>query len=197
MATVKPEVKKILEQFGLNPRDALWDCHGTWVLLHKACQTIQHKLNIQFDEPKILHMDMDKKTVVIQVKATVLTNDASGPVRYEIGEAAPANNKNAYPVAMAIKRAEDKAIIHLAKLREHGVYSSEEADDFKAKPVNGNQKEFADKIRILIKEATNPSQVKEIVKGFRPELRDLPVAEKNRIKKLHDDKITEMKGQEQ
>ena len=37
MATIKPEVRKILEQFGLNPREALWDCHGTWVLLHKSC----------------------------------------------------------------------------------------------------------------------------------------------------------------
>lgn len=193
MAKVKPEVGKILKQFGLDPRDSLWDCHGTWILLHKACQTIQHKLGIVFGEPKILHMDMDKKQVVIQVFA----QDKNGQTRFEIGEATPANNKNAYPVAMAVKRAEDKAIIHLAKLREHGIYSSEEADEFKTKPVNGNQKEFADRIKVLISEATNASQVKNIVKGHRPELRDLPVAEKNRIKKLHDEKIMEMKGEAQ
>ncbi len=194
MATVKPEVKKILESFGLNPRDSLWDCHGTWILYHKACQTIQHKLGIVFGEPKVLHMDMDKKQVVIQVFAQCM-GSKGGETRFEIGEATPANNKNAYPVAMAVKRAEDKAIIHLARLREHGVYSTEEADDFKQKPVNGNQKGFADRIKVLIQEATNGSQVQQIVKGHRQELRDLPVAERNRIKKLHDSKIAEMKGE--
>ena len=189
MATIKPEVKKILESFGLNPRESLWDCHGTWILYHKACQTIQHKLGIVFGEPKVLHMDMDKKQVVIQVFA----NSKDGTTRFEIGEATPANNKNAYPVAMAIKRAEDKAIIHLARLREHGVYSTEEADEFKTKPVNGNQREFADRIKTLIKEATNPSQVKQIMMGHKSDLRDLPVAQRNTIKKLHDTKIMEMK----
>ena len=191
MARVKPEVKKILESFGLDPRESLWDCHGTWILYHKACQTIQHKLGIVFGEPKVLHMDMDKKQVVIQVFA----NSKDGATRFEIGEASPANNKNAYPVAMAIKRAEDKAIIHLARLREHGVYSTEEADEFKTKPVNGNQQEFANRIKTLIQEATNISSVQQIVKGHRQELRDLPVAERNNIKKLHDSKIVEMKGE--
>lgn len=191
MARVKPEVGKILKQFGLDPRDSLWDCHGTWILLHKACQTIQHKMGITFDKPEVLHMDIDKKQVVFLVKGQ--TKD--GEVRYDIGEAMPANNKNAYPCAMALKRAEDKIIIHLAKLREHGIYSSEEADEFKQKPVNGNQQEFANRIKTLIQEATNISSVQQIVKGHRQELRDLPVAERNNIKKLHDSKIVEMKGE--
>ena len=188
MATIKPEVKKILESFGLNPRESLWDCHGTWILYHKACQTIQHKLGIVFGEPKVLHMDLDKKQVVIQVFA----NSKDGATRFEIGEATPANNKNAYPVAMAVKRAEDKAIIHLARLREHGVYSTEEADEFKQKPVNGNQKEFASRIATLIQEASNRSSVSEIVKGHNKELRALPVAERNRIKKLRDEKVAQL-----
>jgi hypothetical protein len=189
MAALKPQVKKILDSFGLNPRDSLWDCHGTWILLHTACQTIQHSLGIVFGEPKVLHMDMDKKQVVVQVFA----QNKDGATRFEIGEATPANNKNAYPVAMAVKRAEDKAIIHLARLREHGIYSTEEADEFKAKPVNNNQQEFAERIKILIQEATNPSQVKQLMIGHKSDLRDLPVTQRNSIKKLHDTKIMEMK----
>lgn len=188
MATIKPEVKKILESFGLNPRESLWDCHGTWILYHKACQTIQHKLGIVFGEPKVLHLDLDKKQVVIQVFA----QDKDGKTRFEIGEAMPSNNKNAYPVAMAVKRAEDKAIIHLARLREHGVYSTEEADDFKKSPSNGQDREFASRIATLIKEATSRSNLTEIVKGHNQELRALPVAQRNRIKKLRDDKIAEL-----
>ena len=129
MASIKPEVRKILETFGLNPREALWDCHGSWVLLHRACQTIAMKMNIQFCEPIIAFLDLDKKHCVIKLKGFTAEDD-----RWDIGEASPGNNKNSYPVSMALKRAEDKIVIHLAKLREHGVYSSEEADEFKSKP---------------------------------------------------------------
>ena len=31
---LKPEIVKILKEFGLDPREALWDCHGSWILLH-------------------------------------------------------------------------------------------------------------------------------------------------------------------
>ena len=42
----------------------------------------------------------------------------------------PKNNKNAYPIAMAEKRAKDRVILKL--LAAHGdLYSEEEADDFK------------------------------------------------------------------
>jgi hypothetical protein len=56
---------------------------------------------------------------------------------WSFGEAAPKNNKNAYPYAMAEKRAKDRVILKLVGL--HGlVYSEEESDDFKR---NGNGKQ--------------------------------------------------------
>jgi hypothetical protein len=46
------------------------------------------------------------------------------------GEAAPYNNKNGYPLAMAEKRAKDRVILKL--LQAHGaLYSEDEAEDFK------------------------------------------------------------------
>lgn len=191
MATIKPEVKTILQKFGLEPREALWDCHGTWVLLHKSCQTIAMKMGIEFDKPEILHMDIGKKEVVFLLKG-----HTDSDYRWDIGEAMPSNNKNCYPVSMALKRAEDKIIINLAKLREHGVYSSEEADDFKDKPVNGDQRGFADRIGVLISEATNIQQVRQIVKGHQDDLRNLPTRIRNGIKQAHDTKITELKENE-
>lgn len=188
MATIKPEVKKILEKFGLNPREALWDCHGTWVMLHTAVQSIQHQLGIVFGEPKTLHMDMEKKMVVIQVFA----QDKDGNTRFEIGEACPYNNKNGYPVAMAIKRAEDKAVIHLARLREHGIYSTEEADDFKSKPSKKKDVDHMSRVMSLIKEATTADNVREIIKGHRDELNDLPVASQRRIQKAREDKFSSL-----
>ena len=48
---------------------------------------------------------------------------------WSIGEASPYNNKNAYPFAMAEKRAKDRVILKLVGL--HGdVYSQDEADEF-------------------------------------------------------------------
>ena len=28
-------VKKILKELGLDPKQCLWDCHGTWVMYHR------------------------------------------------------------------------------------------------------------------------------------------------------------------
>ena len=48
---------------------------------------------------------------------------------WSFGEAAPYNNKNNYPFAMAEKRAKDRVILKLVGL--HGdTYSQAEADEF-------------------------------------------------------------------
>ena len=53
---------------------------------------------------------------------------------WSFGEAMPSNNKNAYPFAMAEKRAKDRVILKLIGL-SGDAYSEDEADDFKeAKP---------------------------------------------------------------
>ena len=51
-------------------------------------------------------------------------------MEWSIGEAAPYNNKNSYPFAIAEKRAKDRVILKLVGL--HGdVYAEDEADAFK------------------------------------------------------------------
>ena len=47
------------------------------------------------------------------------------------GEAAPMNNQNSYPVAMAEKRAMSRAVLKLAGFYQLGVFSEDESDDFK------------------------------------------------------------------
>ena len=153
-------------------------------------QTIQHKLGITFGEPKTLFMDMEKKMVVIQVFA----QDAKGNTRFEIGEACPYNNKNGYPTAMAVKRAEDKAVIHLARLREHGIYSTEEADEFKSKP-KGEERVTADRVKTLLKEATTVDNIKSIVDHHRDDLRNLPVSAQRDIIKLRDNQVSKIRGE--
>jgi len=46
------------------------------------------------------------------------------------GECSPKNNKNAYPVAMAEKRAKSRIVLMLAGFYELGIFGEDEADDF-------------------------------------------------------------------
>ena len=117
-------VMKVLGEYDLDST-ALWDCHGTPVILHKALETIQAKAGITFDPPQVIEADAKGKTAVLCVTGRL--GDRS---EWSIGEATPANNKNAYPFAMAEKRAKDRVILKLINL--HGdAYSEDEADDFK------------------------------------------------------------------
>lgn len=124
-----PLIRDILAKYHPNPKAALWDCHGTWVVYHKDLEIIAAKAGIAFDPPSVLEADGKNKCAAICV-----TGKLGDRVDWSIGEASPANNKNAYPFAMCEKRARDRVILKLIGL--HGfVYSEEEADDFKA-PAN-------------------------------------------------------------
>jgi predicted RNA-binding Zn ribbon-like protein len=122
-----PRLLEILKQYGENAEEALWDCHGTWVAYHKAIERIAAKAGITFDMPQIIEADSAAKTVAIAVRGKI---DDLQRSEWSFGEAAPSNNKNAYPYAMAEKRAKDRVVLKLVGL--HGlVYSEEESDDFK------------------------------------------------------------------
>lgn len=138
MATLKPELKTILDRYGINPRDKsqIWDCHGTLVLYHKAYEIIAAKESIRFDPPTIIEASSEKKTVAILVAGHM--GDRS---EWSIGEASPTNSKNSYPYAMAEKRAKDRVIAKLVGLAAY-VYSEDEADEFTTgdrKPVQHDE----------------------------------------------------------
>lgn len=134
-----PRLIEILKDIGLTEKQASWDCHGTPVVLHKALEKIAAHHNIVFDAPKFIETDAQAKVAVICV-----TGHMGEATEWSIGEAAPYNNKNSYPYAMAEKRAKDRVILKLVGL--HGdVYSEEEADDFKkAKPDDANARPAMD-----------------------------------------------------
>ena len=119
----------ILKEIGMKYEDAVWDCRGTNVILHKAIERIATHKKIKFDEPKFLECNTEKKIVSLMVTGTL--GDKS---EWSIGEASPSNNKNNYPYAMAEKRAKDRVVLKLVDLSGN-FYSEDEADDFKdAKP---------------------------------------------------------------
>lgn len=140
MRNIPEKVGQALREIGETPATACWDCHGTPVILHKALEKLAAHLGIEFDEPLHLVTDPVNKQVAMQVKGRrVIAEEYAMAEAWSIGEVSPANCKNAYPFAMAEKRAKDRVILKLAGL--HGdVYSESEAEEFKdAKPSSDNE----------------------------------------------------------
>lgn len=125
MAKIDPRLVELLKKYG-EDNSAVWNCHGTWVAYHAAVERMAAKASIQFDGPQMIVNDHEKKTVVIIVSARMGERS-----EWSFGEVAPSNNKNAYPYAMAEKRAKDRVALKLLGMAGL-VYSEEEADDFKA-----------------------------------------------------------------
>ena len=119
---VPENVATVIKEIGLTREQAGWDCHGTFVLLHKALEKVAAKKKIVFEPPQVIACDVSKKEAVLCV-----TGHYGDKTEWSIGEAAPFNNKNSYPMAMAEKRAKDRVILKLVGL--HGdAYSEDEAD---------------------------------------------------------------------
>lgn len=120
---VPEKALEVLKEIGLPMEKAMWNCHGTWVMYHKACEQIAAHKKITFDLPKILEQDVSKRIVVMLV-----TGKCGEISEWSIGEATPDNNKNNYPFAMAEKRAKDRVILKIIGL--HGdVYTDSEIDE--------------------------------------------------------------------
>jgi len=148
---IPEKVADTLKEIGMTPQQAGWNCHGTYVLLHKALEKVAVHRKIVFKEPTILECNSEKKVVSLLVTGTM--GDKS---EWSIGEASPSNNKNSYPYAMAEKRAKDRVILKLVGL--HGdVYAEDEADAFKEErpaDIKGGtiNKNFEDKKKDIVEE---------------------------------------------
>ena len=120
----------ILKKFKLDPKAALWDCHGTWIIYHRWVVIIGERAGIKLDAPQVLNCDQASR-----LAAVLVTGHMGDVTAWSFGEAAPYNNKNAYPLAMAEKRAKDRVILELVGLSGH-VYTQDDVPDIKAgKPV--------------------------------------------------------------
>ena len=111
---------------GVNAKDTVWDCHGTWVMYHRYVELIAAHNKVLIVDVDLCHFADKSAVVKCEVKAgnrKIIT----------FGEASPANCKNAYPVAMAEKRAVDRAVLKAVLI--HGtIYSENEDETFAASP---------------------------------------------------------------
>jgi hypothetical protein len=123
-----PRIEAVREKYELR-RDDFWELpqkKGAWLVKHAALEVVAVKAGIIFDNPVIIEADGANGIAALSVAGMI------GERReWATGEASPKNNKNAYPWAMAEKRAKDRVTLKLCGI--HGlVYSEDEGDDFKA-----------------------------------------------------------------
>ena len=133
----KQAIKTLFDKAGASiVQDDVWSVHGTPVVKHKALERLAAALRIKYQTPIILRAERDEAVILVTGTIEKPPNAGSDPVEWSIGEACVNVNylvegKMApYVYAMAEKRAKDRVILKLAGL--HGVYSEEEADEFKS-----------------------------------------------------------------
>jgi hypothetical protein len=173
---IDPLLADILKQYECDPQADIWDCHGTWVAYHRTLEKIAAKAGIKFDAPVVIEGNSSASVATLCV-----TGRMGERSEWSIGEASPKNNKNAYPFAMAEKRAKDRVIIKLVGL--HGVYSEDEADDFKpAQPVNWKaepeDRTVIETLLLAMRQATSKPDLDGWYAKQKPVIRDLPPAQK-------------------
>ncbi|MGB2364367.1 MAG: hypothetical protein ACPH75_05310, partial [Flavobacteriales bacterium] len=100
--------------------------HKFYTIISRAgIDKIQANNNIVIDYD-LCHNSQDNKCIII--KATAKCGDK---IIQTYGESSPSNTSNAYPVAMAEKRAMSRAVLKLTGFYELGHFGEDEADDFK------------------------------------------------------------------
>ena len=118
---IDEKIKKILEKFKINSEKALWDCHGTQIMYHRYIEEIGASAGVQVINYETIKAD--ESTAIVKCHARLGKVD-----QFSYGECSPRNSKNAYPVAMAEKRAFDRCVLKLVGLHGH-VYAISEMPD--------------------------------------------------------------------
>lgn len=123
MAKLDQRIEAIRAEFDLSADD-FWQIpqNKQWVCKHAALEVVAAKAGINFDMPMVVEARGADGIAAVCVAATFKDRR-----EWSIGEASPKNSKNAYPWAMAEKRAKDRVILKLVGI--HGlVYSDAEID---------------------------------------------------------------------
>jgi hypothetical protein len=131
--TDKETLNNLYKEFGLSPDQVFVHPHYK-IITRSGVDLIQSSANIRIRYEPVASL-CDITSGVVAIKAYGTRYDTKGEIVAEIetfGEASPANNKNAYPVAMAEKRAMSRAVLKLAGLYKNGFFSEDESDDFSA-----------------------------------------------------------------
>lgn len=124
---IPAEIIERLKAVGETSATALWDCHGNWIIKHKALEKIATQAGITYTDCTVYPPHPGQEHFAVS-----LIGHMGDRSEWSIGEASPRNSKNNYYFAMAEKRAKDRVILKLLGLHAY-IYSEEEADEFTKK----------------------------------------------------------------
>jgi|TARA_R110000744_G_scaffold17850_1_gene48093 hypothetical protein len=123
MATKKDVLKDLYTKCGLSSEDVHKHKFYT-IITRSGIEKIQASYGIDV-RYEISNLSPDHKHCLIKAVGTM---GESYTETY--GESSPSNNQNAYPVAMAEKRALSRIVLKLAGLYAEGVFGEDEAPSF-------------------------------------------------------------------
>jgi|TARA_R100000750_G_scaffold2737_1_gene2510 hypothetical protein len=118
---IDEKIQKILIKYNIDQEKALWDCHGTQIMYHRYIEEIGAVSGVQVIKYETIKAD--ESTAIVKCHARLGKVD-----QFSYGECSPRNSKNAYPVAMAEKRAFDRCVLKLVGLHGH-IYAISEMPD--------------------------------------------------------------------
>ena len=117
------QLNELYSKYNLNVEDTFKHKHYS-IITRSGIDKIQAKaeINIKYE---LKHYNPDLKTCVIQAVGKM------GDIEIEtFGECSPENNRNAYPLAIAEKRAMSRIVLKLCGLYALGVFGEDEAEVF-------------------------------------------------------------------
>lgn len=128
MAENKQALAELYKKYNLNKDDVFKHKLGFVIITRTGIEKIQMTLGFEVDYD-VISISEDFQHCLI--KATGVTKE--GMTIQSFGEATPKNNRMAYPVAMAEKRALSRVVLKAAGLYALGVYGEDESEDFKSR----------------------------------------------------------------
>ena len=134
------KLKFLKDKYKLDSKEDFWKLtSNVYVITHKAVQKIAKMENVIFEDPIIIDSSMEH--CVLKGNACIINDGKKISEEWTFGEAdLKLNCQNKYPFAMSEKRLKDRLTLKLISAYEYGVYSEEEADDFKKKKATTSEK---------------------------------------------------------
>ena len=142
----------------LKAKGGMWEFKpGKWIIKHLEVEGLAQHYNIETNID-LVHCNLDKDIAVVKAAALYKTKKFT-----TLGEASPKNNQFDYPVAIAEKRAVDRAI--LKALGIHGnVYSDQEMPNEKQNnnENSGIKLDHVDVILERVKTVTHQANLEQL-----------------------------------
>ena len=122
--TKQETLRRLFTKNNLVKEDVFKHAHYT-IITRQGIDKIMAKSGIEI-QYELINLSEDHSHCLIKALGKM-----GEKVIQTFGEASPKNNKNAYTVAMAEKRAKSRIVLMLAGFYELGIFGEEESDDFK------------------------------------------------------------------